>query len=225
MTLVKAWEIANRKNSRIIMAIDSVLNNKKPETLISEVADLIVGVKIGLPFLLTYGVGKIKEIINTFQGGIYFLADFKLADIPEIVLLEINKISSLGFNGVITHLFQGGIPKIRKDIMTDIIGVVYMSHKEAYFFKENFKRLLNEAIKSDLDGVVVGAKNKEIMDIINKRMPKVDILSPGIGIQGGCYGEALKNGADFEIIGRAITWSSNPREKVFEILKGERRWI
>ena len=34
MTLVKAWEIAGKKNSRIIMAIDSVLNNKKPELLI-----------------------------------------------------------------------------------------------------------------------------------------------------------------------------------------------
>ncbi len=223
MTLEKAWKKAKEKRSRIFLALDIIRGD--PKKLIHKVVDLIVGIKIGLPFLLNYNIEIVKDIINSFGNDLYFLADFKLADIPDIIMLETNILYKIGFDGVIVHLFQGGIPSIRKKIELDLIGVVYMSHKETHIFRKVFEDLLKEAEKSDLDGVIVGARKKEIIDILNKELIDVDILSPGIGVQGGKYGEALKNGADFEIIGRAITNSNDPRSKVLEILEGERKWI
>jgi orotidine-5'-phosphate decarboxylase len=40
------------------------------------------------------------------------------------------------------------------------------------------------------------------------------ILTPGVGAQGGKPGEAVAHGADFEIVGRAIYQSSDPKRSV-----------
>ncbi len=45
------------------------------------------------------------------------------------------------------------------------------------------------------------------------------ILTPGIGAQGAQPGDAIKNGADYEIVGRAIYTSDNPQKSAEEIRK------
>ena len=45
------------------------------------------------------------------------------------------------------------------------------------------------------------------------------IISPGIGAQGASPGDALKAGADFEIIGRMIIKAEDPVEVVSKINK------
>ena len=47
-----------------------------------------------------------------------------------------------------------------------------------------------------------------------------EILSPGVGAQGGSASEAIKAGADYVIVGRAIYKSDNPR-KVAEDIASE----
>jgi len=226
MALEKVWEIAEVKNSRIILALDFLNPRFSIEKFVSEVADLVAGVKIGLPFLLKYGNKAIKELVKEYSDDMYLLADFKLADIPSVVKDELRRISELGFDGAITHLFQGGLYRVREiTCPIDLIGVLYMSHPDAYLFEKNIECLLEEAIKGKVDGVVVGARQSKVIKLAKQRLDGVTVFSPGIGIQGGGYGEAIRNGADFEIIGRAISLSDNPREVVLRILEGERRWI
>jgi len=46
---------------------------------------------------------------------------------------------------------------------------------------------------------------------------EVPIYSPGIGVQGGEIESALKAGARYLIVGRAITLSNNPSESAEKI--------
>jgi orotidine-5'-phosphate decarboxylase len=68
-----------------------------------------------------------------------------------------------------------------------------------------------KALEWKADGAVVGAtyseKIKEIHAILKNNVP---IFSPGVGAQGGKIEAAVKAGARYLIVGRAITLAEDP---------------
>lgn len=226
---IKLWEIAEKKQSRIIIALDVFdnfrLNDRetieKYSMLLETCRDLVVGVKIGLPLLLIAGSRDVEGLVKKFKEDFYMLADFKLADIPEIVNVSLKIIGEMGFDGSIIHLFQGGLQRISVDNF-DLFGVLVMSHPEAKLLEENIDRLTVEASSDRIVGVVVGATKEQLIRKIRRKLKDKTIISPGILAQGGEIGASLRYGSDFEIIGRAVTLSEDPLTVLRRIVEVER---
>jgi len=219
-----------RRRSRIIVALDFHPPDKDPikwwSHLLEEVGDLVAGVKIGLPAFFKVGVKGVSKLTQQFGGDVYFLADFKLADIPVVVSEEIRQLSALGFNGSIVHLFPMGyepVVEVARELEHQIFGVTYMSHRGCRLFEESFQTLLDYALALGVDGVIVGASRPDKIREARKKLGDTAlILSPGIGAQGMSPGAAIRTGADFEIVGRAITLSPEPRQAVIKMAEAQR---
>ncbi len=235
MSLKELIHLSEKKGSRLILALDNLKGKCKDEivthakSLLSSLSDYVVGVKIGYPLTLSVGLEEITEIIQNYERDYYFIADFKLADIPYIVKLITEKLLDIGFNAVIAHLFTMSLNEVVEmthEREIGIIGVLMMSHPKATLFEKNFKELLNYAKEVHVDGVVIGATRPRYIVLSRKLLhPNQVIFSPGIITQGGRVGEALELGADFEIVGRAITMSSDPVNVACSIVENERRVI
>ncbi len=71
---------------------------------------------------------------------------------------------------------------------------------------------------------MVGATRPGLIPTVRSLHPDATVLSPGVGAQGARPGEALRAGADFEIVGRAITLAEDPRTSAKAIVRAQRRW-
>ena len=85
--------------------------------------------------------------------------------------------------------------------------------------KPLYQLFLNWAISNKADGIIVGATFPKIINDCRKIVgKKLDIYSPGIGIQGGDAKHAIANGSDFLIVGRTILDSKDPIHTVKQLL-------
>lgn len=207
----KIWRLAEEKGSRILIALDVL--RMEPMRLVEEVQSYIVGVKVGLPFILQWGLDEVRELIDVFSSSLYILCDFKLADIPEIVAEELRLIWQLGFDGAILHLFQGGVEKLASlPHRPELFGLVSMTHEESRLIDQHFEDLVSAVKEAGFEGCIVPATKPNLIAEARRRLPHSTLISPGVGTQGARVGSAVSAGSDFEIIGRAITTSSNPKE-------------
>jgi orotidine-5'-phosphate decarboxylase len=222
----KLRKISVEKRSRVILALDYHPHGRDPldfwSSLLSDVGDLVAGVKLGLPALLSAGVEGVRELVESFSGDVYFIADFKLADIEDIVRSVAQRVLSLGFDGAILHLFPLCYSRLsvrEGGRSLDLYGVASMSCSST-LMDAHLDELLDYAARLGLAGVVVGAnKPGAIRRAREKLGPQALILSPGVGAQGVEPGAAIAAGADFEIVGRAVVASPSPRATLEKIVK------
>ena len=231
MNLEELWKKAYEKESRLVVALDMIGYSdqeleERINLLMGTLKEFVCGIKIGLPMLLTKGPEYIKELVANYRDEYYFIADLKLADVPHINEYVLREIKEIGFNAAITHLFQGGLRdlvKLADEIGIDIIGVVMMSHEGSILFVKVFDELLEYAKLLKVDGVVVGAtKPSYIVKARQVLSSDVAIFSPGVIYQGAEPGQAIRAGADFEIVGRAIVNSKDPLGVARKIVLAER---
>jgi orotidine-5'-phosphate decarboxylase len=94
-----------------------------------------------------------------------------------------------------------------------------MSHPGAIeFYQKLGEKIAKMAKELGATGIVAPATRpnrvKRYRDIIGENML---IISPGVGPQGGQIGDAIKEGANFEVIGRLIYTSNDPARTAREI--------
>ncbi|MEM0223146.1 MAG: orotidine 5'-phosphate decarboxylase / HUMPS family protein [Thermofilum sp.] len=222
----KLKKLAAEKGSRVILALDYYPPGKDPldfwSQLLDSVDDLLAGVKLGLPALLSVGPEGLRELVESFSDSNYFIADFKLADIEDVVRTAAQRILRLGFDGVIVHLFPMCYSRLAEreaGRSLDIFGLVSMSCRSP-LMDLHLEDLVDYAVKLDLAGVVVGATKPEIVKRVRELLGQRGvILSPGVGVQGAEPGSAVRAGADFEILGRSVAASPSPRQALEKIVK------
>lgn len=223
--------------SRIIWAYDPKFEEQDPFTkfkkTFDDVKEYIAAIKFNRQLILPYGLknNKIQEIIKLIKDeGIPLIMDAKINDIGYTNEVIARNYYSAGFDALICNPFIGEeglepIIKVAKEFSTDVILLVYMSHrtanfgygrkiffseleqkeigKETGFYYELFSHLVN---KLDVCGTIVGAtypeKVKEIRTLL--KSDKL-IFSPGVGAQGGDANAVRQAGIDYAIVGRAIT--------------------
>lgn len=190
-----------QKNNRIILALDTE-DSKRALRICEEVTEYIDAVKVGYPLVLNTGLGIIKKLKN-FNKPI--IADFKVADIPEISRKICEIAVKSGADYAIVHGFVGeDVIKACSEV-AKIFVVAEMSHPGANDFMSGEAEKIAAMVKKYAYGIVAPATRPERIGQLRKIVGEnIVIISPGIKAQGAKVGDAIKAGADFEIIGRGI---------------------
>lgn len=219
----KLENLGKMKESWVILALDYAIS---PNTLgewrklLQELSSRLAGVKIGLPAFLRLGPQGVSNLIEDFGNELYFLADFKLADIEDVVTEELNILEEIGFDGAIIHLFPHCITKPLRTKL-EVFGLVSMTCTGS-LVDEHSDNLAEYAASLGIKGVVVGATKPERIRKVREKLKQVLILSPGVGVQGAPPGSAIRAGADFEIVGRAVVLSPDPSRELERIVEAQR---
>lgn len=209
-----------KKSSRLILALDET-DEKRALEIAESVSGIVDAIKINWPLVLSAG----PEMITKLSKLSDVICDFKVADIPNTVRLIVENSVARGASAVIVHAFPGS------DSLTEavkaagdkasIYAVTEMSHpggKE--FTAPNAERLAQIGVDCGVKGFIAPATRPERIAAIRKIIGDREILSPGVGAQGGSAADAIKAGADYVIVGRAIYKSDDPR-KVAEDIASE----
>jgi orotidine-5'-phosphate decarboxylase len=188
-----------------------------------------------LPLGLFDELQKILKVIHDY--GLPAIMDCKINDIGYTNQIIAKYYYEAGFDAVTANPFVGWksglqpVFEVAQRVQRGVILLVYMSHEgatEGYgqtvkHFKTGeivpqYRIFAEKALSWNADGAVVGAtypdKIKEIHGVLNGHVP---IYSPGIGAQGGEANLAVKAGAQYLIVGRALTRAINPAENAKQL--------
>ncbi|MGC9071999.1 MAG: orotidine-5'-phosphate decarboxylase [Acidilobus sp.] len=199
----------------LIVAIDETSCDKALFSLASSISPIVSGFKVGIPTLISCGLGFLKELRSAANGA-FLIADLKLADIGDVMVKTTSLVKDY-VDAVIAHAFVGRegaldalVDSIRKWDLK-LILVASMSHAGSLeFYDADLDRVLGLVRELAPWGVVAPATRPEVIKRVRIELDGVKIVSPGVGAQGARPGDAICAGADYEIIGRAILGSKDP---------------
>lgn len=230
-------KVAREKGSSIVLALDPFPEEpqrllEKSAKILEKVHPYICALKINRQLVLPLGLfdGTQKILRLAQEKGLPTIMDCKINDVGYTSYAIAEYYFKAGFDAVIANPFVGWdeglqpVFEVAKSKHRGVILLVYMSHKAA---SEGYGQVIRDpktercifqyvafakkALEWKADGAVVGAtypeRIREIRSILKDRVP---ILSPGVGAQGGDVETAVKAGARYLIIGRAITLAEDP---------------
>ena len=251
---VEMEQTARTRKSNIILALDLPFEKpENKEKLLSKAIEIleathpyVCAVKFNRHLTLPLGIfnGVQQLLKRVHDEGLLAIMDCKVNDMGATNQTIAQYYYAAGFDALTANPFVGWneglkpVFNIAHELKRGVILLTYMSHKGA---KEGYGQTVldpktggktsqyivfaRKALKWNADGVVVGAtypeKIREIHEILGEKIP---IYSPGIGVQGGTVKPALKAGARYLIVGRAITLSENPAKtarKIRDMAKSE----
>ena len=199
-----------KMDSRLVLALDET-DGKKALAIAEAVCDTVDAIKINWPLVLSEGpqmITKLSEMTDV-------ICDFKVADIPNTVRLIVENAVSRGASAVIVHAFTGDDSlKAAVEAAGDaeIYAVTEMSHPGGKMFTaKHAEEMAQLGVECGVKGFIAPATRPERIADIRKIIGDLKILSPGVGAQGGKASDAIKAGATYAIVGRAIYGSEDPK--------------
>jgi orotidine-5'-phosphate decarboxylase len=208
-----------RIKTRIVLALDD-LNGPQAVDVASRLAHGIDAVKVGYPLVLTEGLGVVRDISEVAP----VICDFKVADIPAVSAMIVERAVSAGAAGVIVHGFVGE-DTVREAAAAAgeraVFVVTEMSHPGALdFIQPVATDIAAMARRAGATGIIAPATRPERVSALRQVVgPDMLILSPGVGTQGGSAGETVSAGADAVIVGRSLYRSSDPEGTLASLLE------
>ena len=192
-----------RLKSKLILALD-VTEEQKALSVANSVGDVVDAIKIGYPLVLSCGMDMVSKI-SEFT---HVICDFKVADIPNVNRIIVERAIGYGAQGVIAQGFVGR-DSIEACVEAaggkDVFVVVEMSHPGgAVFYQPLTDKFSLIAREVGASGVIAPATRPERIRHIRDLVGNLKILSPGVGAQGGSAAAAIDAGADYIIVGRSI---------------------
>ena len=217
--------MSKKKFKRVFLALDTN-NIKSAEKFVTILKKELAGIKIGKELFSYYGPSIVKKF-RKYNLPIFL--DLKFHDIPTTVYKAVKAINCVKPNYLSIHGI-GGNDMIKAALRaagnTKILTVSLLSHHDQKSLNEigikksvnnEIKKLVDNAIKNNVSGLILAPKDLEIIKKINK---KFEIFVPGIRPKNIKTNEhkrsldpltAIKKGATYIIIGRPITKSKNPK--------------
>ncbi len=223
-------------NHRIIVALDF----SRPEdgtALVEQLGDAIGFYKVGMSMLADGGMEFCRDLKKKWNKKVFL--DLKLFDIGNTVCDAVKSLASLEVNFLTVH----GDPHIveaavrgRGDSSTKILAVTVLTSMDrndldkSLYSPGNLDDIVLQRAKNALaagaDGVIASPWEVAKIRASSAAQEKL-IVTPGIRPQGtstddqkraATPAQAIKSGADYLVIGRAITSSSNPIQAVKNIV-------
>jgi orotidine-5'-phosphate decarboxylase len=224
---------------RLIVALDFPTKSKAL-SLVSALSGSVSTYKIGLQLYTAEGPEIVRAVAAT--GASIFL-DLKLHDIPNTVAKAVAAAGELGVQMLTVHL-SGGREMLEAAVEArstnlSLLGVTVLTSATPETLQETgvnsgieeqVLRLAKLGQKSGIDGLICSPHE---LRILRERLGgEIKLITPGVRPTWAAAddqkrfttpGEALKNGADYLVIGRPITADPDPRaavERVFEEISG-----
>jgi len=199
-----------------MLALD-VENGKEAFRLLDKISAFTDVIKFNYPLVLKEGISIITKVKKRYKKTV--LADFKIADIP-VTNNRIIKISlQAGADAAMIHGFIGidalrsakkAAGRMKLFLMTQPTNPGGLDFYAPY--TDIFARL---AKTLGFAGVQAPGNRPDVVRKVRRIVgKKMMLISCGIGKQGGEFGAAIKAGADFEIIGRAIYDEADPLKEI-----------
>lgn len=228
---------------RIILALD-VPDGKQAERLLSVWdGDFRPFIKVG--YQLFFRVGP-EWILKRKEKGYPVFLDLKLHDIPNTVAKGVESLCRLGVDFVTLHAGGGrvmmekareaaekgaaGSRRMKLLAVTQLTSTdQQMLHEELGIgepLDESVQRLAALAHRSGMDGVI--CSGLEVQKVKKAASPGFLAVTPGIRPAGASAhdqkrmitpGKALKNGADYLVVGRPVTQAPDPGKAFQELLE------
>ncbi len=228
---------------RLIISID-VSSKHEMVSLCHRIENMVSTLKIGLEMIYNCGPGIVRTAKNF---GYKVMLDAKLHDIPNTVGKAAAAITRLGVDKITIHT-SGGL-RMLKDAMESIsdeadkmkilppllFGVTVLTSLDNHDLKrigyraDYYNSVLNLAriaADSKIDGLICSPR--ELKKVRSNIGDDLLIATPGIRLSEDAYDDqkrvstpysAIKDGADYVIVGRSITSKNNTGEIIDKILK------
>jgi len=197
-----------QKRNRMILALD-VTSKAEALRVANAAKNYVDAIKINWPLILAAGPDIIREVSKLKD----VICDLKIADIPNTNRLIVEQAIARGASAVIAHGFTGddSVRACVEAAKGQVFVVTEMSHPGGKQFTAPIAdKLAVLAREAGARGIVAPATRPERIADLRKLIGKMEIISPGVGAQGGKASDAIKAGADYIIVGRAIYESSDP---------------
>jgi orotidine-5'-phosphate decarboxylase len=217
---------------KIIIVLD-VSSTKKALDLVKELHDMAGMFKVGSQLFMCGGPDVVREIIRN-RGKVFL--DLKFHDIPNTVMHAAVEAANLGVSMMTIHASGGRammqtvskelhdrFPKGRPIVVA--VTVLTSFDTRALFeiglerpLEEQVERLALFAQECGIDGIVCSPR--EIQLVRNSVNPNFKIVTPGIRMPDQSMNDqqriatphdALAAGADYIVVGRAVTDDPDPR--------------
>src|SRR5438552_7199990 len=227
-------------NRKVIIALD-VSSRDQALNLVKQLHDLVGMFKVGSQLFMATGAPIVRDIIAA--GGSVFL-DLKFHDIPNTVTHAAVEAAKLGVSMMTIHA-SGGRAMMqtvaddlrekfgeRKPIVVAVTVLTSLDTRALFEMgwemplDEQVQRLALLAQECGIDGVVCSPREIELLRKVVE--PKFKIVTPGIRLPDQSLNdqqriatprEALSSGADYIVVGRAVTDSADPRSAMKRLLE------
>jgi orotidine-5'-phosphate decarboxylase len=224
---------------RLIFALD-VPTLPEARDLVEKLDGIVTFFKIGIELYMGNGLDLIPELTSTRKQ--VFL-DLKYYDVPETVKRAVEKVASLGVSFLTIHgngkIIQAAVDG-RRGADLKLLSVTALTSldnddmRDLGFectVKDLVMRRAKKAMEAGCDGVITSSEETAEIRKLARQVKGMDhkflIVTPGIRPvnsshddhkRSGTPTEAIKNGADYLVIGRPIRNSPDPRQAATDII-------
>jgi orotidine-5'-phosphate decarboxylase len=218
---------------RLIVALD-IPGVSDARRLVENIGESAAFYKIGME--LAYG-GGLPLVSELASAGKQVFLDLKLHDIPNTVERATAQAAKLGPRFLTVHAYpqtmRAAVAGAKGSGMQILAVTVLTSYDDADLFDavyrfgvvETVRRRAEQALELGVDGLVVSAAEAAVA----RQTVDADLalVTPGIRPAGGMIGdqkrvatpaEAIRNGADYLVVGRPVTQAPDPRVAAAEVV-------
>jgi orotidine-5'-phosphate decarboxylase len=211
---------------RLIVALDTP-DVAQAERLIAEIGDRVSFYKVGME--LAYG-GGLDLVRRLADSGKQVFLDLKLHDIPNTVERAVDQVSRLGATFLTVHAYPQTMRAAvagRGSSNLKLLGVYVLTScddadlKEAgyaYGVSALVDKRGGQARAAGVDGLVASAAEttalrRQLGGDLLLVVPGIRPADADIGDQKrvATPGQAIRNGADYLVVGRPVTQATDPR--------------
>ncbi len=222
------------KNSPLIIALD-VESSEQARQIVRRLKDAAGFYKVGMELYAAAGMDFVRELIA--EGKQVFL-DQKYFDIPETVKRATAQVARTGVRFLTVHA-QASVVRAaaegKGDSALQVLAVsVLTSFDESDIRLDGYTCTVSDlvelraknAVEADADGIVCSPR--EVARVRRAVGRKTVLVTPGVRSAGAAAGdqkrvatpaEAVRDGADYLVIGRQVTRAADPKAAVTKILE------